>query len=48
MKIDPDNVVLPSPLETFGEYEVPLKFPKTIPLPQGTVQWILKVKVRGH
>ncbi|CAN8252736.1 unnamed protein product [Cochlearia groenlandica] len=48
VKIDPENVVLPTPLETFGEYEVPLKFPKTIPLPQGTVQWILKVKVRGH
>ncbi|XP_010442862.1 PREDICTED: uncharacterized protein LOC104761316 [Camelina sativa] len=48
VKIDPDNVVLTAPLETFGEYEVPLKFPKTIPLPQGTVQWILKVKVRGH
>ncbi|XP_010445514.1 PREDICTED: uncharacterized protein LOC104728187 [Camelina sativa] len=48
VRIDPDNVVLTAPLETFGEYEVPLKFPKTIPLPQGTVQWILKVKVRGH
>uniref|UniRef100_A0A0D3AMK7 Large ribosomal subunit protein bL9c n=1 Tax=Brassica oleracea var. oleracea TaxID=109376 RepID=A0A0D3AMK7_BRAOL len=48
VKIDPDNVVLTEPLATFGEYEVPLKFPKTIPLPPGTVQWILKVKVRGH
>ncbi|VVB15771.1 unnamed protein product [Arabis nemorensis] len=48
VKIDPDNVVLPEPLTTFGEYEVPLKFPKTIPLPQGSVQWTLKVKVRGH
>ncbi|CDY56906.1 BnaC09g52970D [Brassica napus] len=27
---------------------VPLKFPKTIPLPPATVQWILKLKVRGH
>ncbi|KAF2562699.1 hypothetical protein F2Q70_00015136 [Brassica cretica] len=44
VKIDPDNVVLTEPLATFGEYEVPLKFPKTIPLPPGTVQWILKVK----
>ncbi|KAJ4875716.1 Ribosomal protein L9/RNase H1 [Raphanus sativus] len=48
VKIDPDNVVLTEPLATFGEYEVPLKFSKTIPLPPGTVQWILKVKVRGH
>lgn len=48
VKIDPDNVVLTEPLTTFGEYEVPLKFPKTIPMPPGTVQWILKVKVRGH
>ncbi|KAJ0246281.1 hypothetical protein HA466_0178290 [Hirschfeldia incana] len=44
VKIEPDNVVLTEPLTTFGEYEVPLKFPKTIPMPPGTVQWILKVK----
>ncbi|KAF3975576.1 hypothetical protein CMV_001174 [Castanea mollissima] len=47
VRITPDNVHLPSPLTTFGEYEVPLRFPKSIPLPEGKVQWTLAVKIRG-
>ncbi|XP_010537195.1 PREDICTED: uncharacterized protein LOC104811989 [Tarenaya hassleriana] len=47
VKIEPENVHLASPLTAFGEYEVPLRFPKSIPLPEGSVQWTLKVKIRG-
>ena len=47
VRITADNVHLPSPLTTFGEYEVPLRFPKSIPLPEGKVQWTLAVKIRG-
>ncbi len=47
VRIAPENVHLPSPLTTFGEYEVPLRFPKSIPMPEGKVQWTLPVKVRG-
>uniref|UniRef100_A0A7N2RAD2 Uncharacterized protein n=1 Tax=Quercus lobata TaxID=97700 RepID=A0A7N2RAD2_QUELO len=44
VRITPDNVHLLSPLTTFGEYEVPLRFPKSIHLPEGKVQWTLAVK----
>ncbi|KAF5731274.1 50S ribosomal protein L9 chloroplastic [Tripterygium wilfordii] len=47
VQIDPQNLHLPSPLSKFGEYEVPLRLPKSIPLPEGKVQWTLKVKIRG-
>ncbi|KAI5347228.1 hypothetical protein L3X38_015107 [Prunus dulcis] len=42
----PENVHLPSPLLTVGEYEVPLRLPKSIPLPAGKIQWTLNVKIR--
>ncbi|KAK9199047.1 hypothetical protein WN944_014234 [Citrus x changshan-huyou] len=45
--IEPENLHLPSPLSAFREYEVPMRLPKAIPLPEGKVQWILNVKVRG-
>ncbi|XP_044481011.1 50S ribosomal protein L9 [Mangifera indica] len=45
--IEPENLHLPSPLSTYGEYELPLRLPKSIPLPEGKVQWTLKVKIRG-
>ncbi|GLU09469.1 hypothetical protein SLE2022_263290 [Rubroshorea leprosula] len=45
--IELENVHLPTPLSTFGEFEVPLRLPKSIPLPEGKVQWTLKVKIRG-
>jgi hypothetical protein len=47
VRIAPENLHLPSPLTTFGEFELPLRFPKSIPLPEGKVQWTLAVKVRG-
>lgn len=46
VQIAPENLHLPSPLSTVGEYEVPLSFPKSIPLPPGKVKWTLNVKVR--
>lgn len=46
VRIAPENLHLPSPLSTVGEYEVPLSFPKSIPLPPGKVKWTLNVKVR--
>ncbi|KAH9722919.1 50S ribosomal protein L9 [Citrus sinensis] len=47
ISIEPENLHLPSPLSAFGEYEVPMRLPKAIPLPEGKVQWTLNVKVRG-
>ncbi|KAG2701417.1 hypothetical protein I3843_06G040200 [Carya illinoinensis] len=47
VRIGPENLHLPSPLTTFGEFEVPLRLPKSIPLPEGKVQWTLDVKIRG-
>ncbi|XP_024043182.1 uncharacterized protein LOC18046290 [Citrus clementina] len=47
ISIEPANLHLPSPLSAFGEYEVPMRLPKAIPLPEGKIQWILNVKVRG-
>ncbi|XP_077227729.1 ribosomal protein L9/RNase H1 isoform X2 [Tasmannia lanceolata] len=46
VSIQPENLHLPSPLTTLGEFEVPLKLPKSIPLPEGKLHWSLKVKVR--
>ncbi|KAL7254331.1 hypothetical protein ACSBR1_008684 [Camellia fascicularis] len=46
VQIEPENLQLPSPLSSFGEFEVPLRLPKSIPLPEGKVQWTLNVKVR--
>ncbi|KAK4759080.1 hypothetical protein SAY87_020381 [Trapa incisa] len=46
VKIDPENLNMPAPLSTVGEYEVPLHMPKSIPLPVGKIQWTLNVKVR--
>ncbi|XP_038895552.1 50S ribosomal protein L9 [Benincasa hispida] len=47
VQIAPENLNLPSPLSTCGEYEIPLRFPKSIPLPEGKIYWTLKVKVRS-
>ncbi|VFQ60525.1 unnamed protein product [Cuscuta campestris] len=46
VSIEPENVHLPSPLSTLGEFEVPLRLPRSIPLPEGKLQWALKVKIR--
>ncbi|GAY64261.1 hypothetical protein CUMW_232150, partial [Citrus unshiu] len=45
ISIEPENLHLPSPLSAFGEYEVPMRLPKAIPLPEGKVQWTLNVKI---
>ncbi|KAM1781003.1 hypothetical protein ACFX11_042273 [Malus domestica] len=47
VQILPENVHLPSPLLTVGEYEVTLRLPKSISLPPGKVQWTLIVKIRA-
>ncbi|XP_022765567.1 uncharacterized protein LOC111310401 [Durio zibethinus] len=47
VQIEPENLYLPTPLSTFGEFEVPLRLPKSIPLPEGKVHWTLQVKIRG-
>ncbi|XP_072976816.1 uncharacterized protein [Typha angustifolia] len=46
VNIHPDNLHLPSPLSSVGEYEVPLRLPKEIPRPEGRLQWTLNVKIR--
>lgn len=46
LNIQPENLHLPSPLSSFGEFEVPLLLPKSIPLPEGKLKWTLHVKVR--
>ncbi|KAJ1385214.1 Ribosomal protein L9/RNase H1, N-terminal [Sesbania bispinosa] len=47
VNIAPENLHLPSPLSILGEYEVPLRLPRSIPLPEGKVNWSLKVKIRS-
>ncbi|CAK9151594.1 unnamed protein product [Ilex paraguariensis] len=44
--IEPENLHLPTPLSSLGEFEVPLRLPKSIPLPEGKIQWGLNVKIR--
>ncbi|KAI3697343.1 hypothetical protein L6452_30301 [Arctium lappa] len=46
VRLEPENLQLTSPLSTLGEFEVPLRLPKTLPLPEGKVQWTLDVKIR--
>ncbi|XP_052186058.1 uncharacterized protein LOC127797304 [Diospyros lotus] len=46
VEMKPENLHLPTPLSALGEFEVPLRLPKSIPLPQGKVQWTLNVKIR--
>lgn len=46
VNIHPENLHLPSPLASLGEYEVPLRLPREIPRPEGRVQWTLNVKIR--
>ncbi|KAI4345308.1 hypothetical protein L6164_012444 [Bauhinia variegata] len=48
VNITPENLHHPSPLLRVGEYEVPLRLPKSIPLPEGKVSWSLKVKIRSR
>ncbi|KAK3034724.1 hypothetical protein RJ639_032677 [Escallonia herrerae] len=43
--IAPENLNLPSPLSSLGKFEMPLRLPKSIPLPEGKLQWTLAVKI---
>ncbi|RYQ88636.1 hypothetical protein Ahy_B09g095715 isoform B [Arachis hypogaea] len=47
VNIAPENLHLQVPLATLGEYEVPLRLPRSIPLPEGKLNWTLKVKIRS-
>ncbi|XP_049933072.1 uncharacterized protein LOC116251507 isoform X2 [Nymphaea colorata] len=46
VSIQPENLHMPYDITTLGEYEIPLRLPRSIPLPEGKVQWTLKLKVR--
>ncbi|KAJ3690972.1 hypothetical protein LUZ61_020136 [Rhynchospora tenuis] len=46
VNIKPENLHLPNPLKSLGEYEVPLRLPRDIPRPEGKIQWTLTVKIR--
>ncbi|KAK3008533.1 hypothetical protein RJ639_013272 [Escallonia herrerae] len=48
LRIAPENLNLPSPLSSLGVFEVPLRLPKSIPLPEGKLQWTLTVKIRKN
>ncbi|KAK4372960.1 hypothetical protein RND71_008344 [Anisodus tanguticus] len=47
VRIEPEHLVLDTPLHVMGEFEVPLRMPRSIPLPEGKTQWVLQVKIRG-
>ncbi|KAH9614738.1 hypothetical protein KSS87_002879 [Heliosperma pusillum] len=44
--IEPENLHMPNPLSSLGEFQIPLRLPKSIPLPQGKIMWTLNVKIR--
>lgn len=46
VRIETENLHLPNPLSSLGEYEVPLRLPKAIPSPEGKIMRTLKVKIR--
>lgn len=45
VQIEPENLHLPTPLSSLGEFKVPLRLPKSIPKPAGS-EWIINVKIR--
>ncbi|KAL6503925.1 hypothetical protein OROGR_025848 [Orobanche gracilis] len=45
VQIQPENLYLPNPLSSLGEYKVPLRLPHSIPKPVGN-EWILNIKIR--
>ncbi|KAH9627312.1 hypothetical protein KSS87_016773 [Heliosperma pusillum] len=46
VRIEPENLHMPNPLSSLGEFQIPLRLPKSIPLPQGKIMWTLNVKIR--
>ncbi|CAA0830892.1 Ribosomal protein L9/RNase H1 [Striga hermonthica] len=45
IQIGPENLELPDPLSSLGEYKVPLRLPKSLLKPVGD-EWILNIKIR--
>ncbi|KAL0358865.1 UNVERIFIED_CONTAM: 50S ribosomal protein L9 [Sesamum angustifolium] len=45
VQIEPENLQLPTPLSSLGEYKVPLRLSKSIPKPAGD-EWTLNIKIR--
>ncbi|KAL9263768.1 Large ribosomal subunit protein bL9-like protein [Drosera capensis] len=46
VSIQPENLHLPTPLLSIGEFEVPLRLPRAIPLPEGKMMRTLNIKIR--
>ncbi|XP_021752951.1 uncharacterized protein LOC110718423 [Chenopodium quinoa] len=46
VQVEPENLYMPNPLSSLGGHEIPLRLPKSIPMPQGKLMWSLKVKIR--
>lgn len=46
--LEPENLVMPSDLTMCGKYEIPLRLPKSLPLPGGKPQISLKVKIQRN
>eukprot|EP00250_Pteridium_aquilinum_P003053 c13387_g1_i1 orf=445-1125(-) len=46
IQIEEINLEMSSFLQTLGEYEIPIRLPKTVQIPGGKVKVFLKVKVR--
>ena len=46
VRMEPENLQLTTPLSALGEFAVPLRLPKSLPLPEGKVNWTLDVKIR--
>lgn len=44
--IEPENLQLPTPLSSLGEYEMPIHLSKSILKPRGKVQWTLSIKIK--
>ncbi|GAB2231413.1 hypothetical protein Droror1_Dr00010419 [Drosera rotundifolia] len=41
VSIQPENLHLPTPLSSIGEFEVPLRLPRAIPLPEGNAMFAI-------
>ncbi|KAG9137603.1 hypothetical protein Leryth_011359 [Lithospermum erythrorhizon] len=48
VQLSPENVRLSEPLSSMGEFEVPLRIPKSLPPPEGKPYWTLTVKIRSR
>ncbi|KAI5065763.1 hypothetical protein GOP47_0018387 [Adiantum capillus-veneris] len=46
VQIEEINLEMTSMLQTLGDYEIPMRLPKTVQVPGGKAKILLKVKVR--